>query len=125
MSEAFLFIFGPSKLHQRACFLRVIIRFDSAEFFFSAFTKTEEEGEEKKSRKKCPDLYICFLISTQTNGHTASWRASKKAIQPLETMASLRGCYLGNLSGGEARSEEAGYRDEGERGRRDAGIRRH
>lgn len=30
-------------------------------------------------------------------------------------MQSLRGCYLGNLSGGEAQSTAAGYRDEGER----------
>lgn len=29
-------------------------------------------------------------------------------------MQSLRDCYLGNLSGGEAQSETAGYRDEGE-----------
>ncbi len=30
-------------------------------------------------------------------------------------MQSLRGCYLGNLSGGEAESKTAGYRDEGNR----------
>lgn len=30
-------------------------------------------------------------------------------------MQSLRGCYLGNLSGGEAQSKAAGYRDEEER----------
>lgn len=63
-----------------------------------------------------------FLEFTYTHSR---WAWSKKAIQPFETMQSLRGRYLGNLSGGETESETAGYRDDGKKGSIDRPMRRN
>lgn len=51
-----------------------------------------------------------FLIARDTNTHTRR-ALSKKASQPFETMQSLRGRYLGNVSGGEAQSKAARYKE--------------
>lgn len=57
-----------------------------------------------KRGSKMSDLHMYFCEAQEdTNTHTEPW--VRKPFSHLETMQSLRGCYLGNGSGGEASSK--------------------
>lgn len=100
--------------------------FSTCHFQLKVWTLAASAGTQGKCLTCMRAPNRCRHKHTHTSMHAcehAPGALSKEAIQPFETMQSLRGRYLGNVSEGEARSKAARYKETRNRSRSQPNIR--